>query len=370
MQISRNTTGMQAGLFVTADKQARDHCVVVVKGTFRTCATGEMTLASEQRPLLTVDEHYGAAETSCIRYECDFVLEKPLTDVVVVGKAVAPGGQPVSQLTVGLEIQGRLKEARVFGDRRWVRALGGWTASAPVPFTEMPLTLERAFGGQDDSRGPADVSVELDNLVGVGFNPHRPNKEVEGTALPNIERPQHCVRSPRDLPAPVGFGCLGRTSRARAKHAGTYDPRWLDEVYPYLPNDFDSRYFQSAPEDQRFVHFVGGERLRCVHMAAEASVTYAMPTLQVPVRFTFIDDVQERSGALDTVILEPHLGLATLVWRASVPLGKKLNALRDIRVGPRGADDHGVVGRRNGKPVFEGLDAAVRSLRQQRSEPR
>lgn len=370
MQISGNTTGMQAGLFVTADKQARDHCVVVVKGTFQTCATGEMSLAGEQRPLAAADEHYGAPETSCVRHECDFVLEKRFTDVVVVGKAVAPGGQPVSQLTVSLEIQGRTKDAIVFGERHWVRAIGGWSASPPVPFIEMPLTFDRAFGGQDDSRGPADVSVELQNLAGVGFHPHRANKEINGTPLPNIEHSKQRIRSPRDRPEPVGFGCLGRNWKDRSKHAGTYDQRWLDEIYPYLPEDFDSRYFQSAPEDQRFPHFVGGETIRCVHMAAEGVVTFVVPRIDVPVRFAFVDRIQDRSGVLDTVIVEPHLGLATLVWRASVPLGKKLNALQDIKVGPRDADADGVVGRRDGKPVFDGLDAAIRWRRQLRGEPR
>jgi hypothetical protein len=370
VQISSNTTGMQAGLFVTADREARDHCVVVVKGTFQTSVTGQMTLAGEQRPLVATDEHHGAPETSCVRYECDFVLEKPLTDVVVVGKAVAPGGRPVSQLNVCLQVQGRSKEALVFGERRWVRVLGGMTATPAAPFTEMPLTFDRAFGGQDDSRGPEDVAVEHRNLAGVGFHPHRTSKDIDGTLLPNIEHPAQRISSPRDRPEPVGFGCLGRTWKDRVKHAGTYDQRWLEETYPYLPGDFDSRYFQSAPEDQRFAHFVGGEVLRCVHMAATAQVTFVIPKIDVPVRFGFIDRVQERAGILDTVTLEPHLGLATLVWRASVPLGKKLTALQDIAMGPRSEGRDGVVGRRDGKPVFDSLDAAIRWRRQLRGEPR
>lgn len=370
VQISSNTTGMQAGLFVTADKQARDHCVVVVKGTFQTCATGQMTLAGEQRPLVAVDEHYGAPEASCVRHDCDFVLEKPSTDVVVVGKAVAPGGHPVAQLTVRLQVQDRTKSALVFGERRWVRAIGGWTATDPVPFTEMPLTFDRAFGGHDDSRGPGYLSVEQRNLAGVGFHPHRANKAIDGAPLPNVERAGQVIGSPRDRPEPVGFGCLGRTWQDRVKYAGTYDQRWLDEIYPYLPEDFDSRYFQSAPEDQRFDHFVGGEVLRCVHMANEPWVTFVIPKVDLAVRFGFIDRVEERAGVLDTVTLEPHVGLATLVWRASVPLGKKLNALQDIRVGPRSVDVDGAVGRRDGKPVFSGLDAALRWHRQLRGEPR
>src|SRR5262245_30666457 len=105
MQIVQNHLGMLAQLGVAADADARDHCVVVVKGTFQTNARGELRLAHEQQPILGADEHYGSPESTSIRYECEFALHKPFTDVVVVGKAVAPKGQPVSRIPVRLEIE-------------------------------------------------------------------------------------------------------------------------------------------------------------------------------------------------------------------------------------------------------------------------
>jgi hypothetical protein len=146
VQITRNTTGMLAAVTVTADKDARDYCVVVVKGTFVTSNSGAMELASEQTPFVYADEHYGDPESTSIRYESDFSLFKPLTDVVVVGKAVAPGGRPTEELAVSLEVQGSRKDVIVIGERRWVRAAGGVVASRPVPFAEVPLTFDRAFG--------------------------------------------------------------------------------------------------------------------------------------------------------------------------------------------------------------------------------
>ena len=107
MQISSNTTGMRADLCVQTDKSGRDHCVVVIKGTFSTGESGELKLAPAQRPLTYIDEYYGDPVTSTMAYECDFVLSKPLTDVLVVGKAVAPGGHPVTELPVRLEVDGR-----------------------------------------------------------------------------------------------------------------------------------------------------------------------------------------------------------------------------------------------------------------------
>ena len=84
---------MQSGLTLTADVDARDHCVVVIKGTFIADERGELRLASEQQPIVRSDEHYGDPASSPVRLECEFVLDKPATDVVVVGKAVAPGSR-------------------------------------------------------------------------------------------------------------------------------------------------------------------------------------------------------------------------------------------------------------------------------------
>src|SRR5687768_10569565 len=106
---------MAAGLFVTADTDARDHCVVVVKGTFRTDASGELTLAAEQHPPVTADQHHGDPAATSIRHACDFVLAKPMTEVIVVGKAVAPNRTPVERLMVRLEVQGRAKDALITG---------------------------------------------------------------------------------------------------------------------------------------------------------------------------------------------------------------------------------------------------------------
>jgi hypothetical protein len=367
MQISRNTTGMQAGISVAADKDARDYCVVVVKGTFTTSPRGELTLAEEQRPLIAADEHHGDPATTSIRYECDFSLEKPLTDVVVVGKAVSPSGQRVKQLGVRLEVQQRKKDLLVLGERRWIRSLGSVFPSNPVPFLEMPLTFERAFGGQDESRGPGCASVELRNPVGIGFHPHRSAVQIEGTPVPNLEHPDRMISSPRDRLDPIGLGSVGRAWAPRIAYAGTYDARWREERAPFLPTDFDLRYFQSAPTDQQFPHFRGGEQLRCINMASAPVVQYAIPSLRVPITFHFTDRTIEQLGVLDTVILEPHLTLAMLVWRARTPLGKKLNALQEISVGEHPVIRRGhPIGYRNGKPVFSGLDEAIRWLRKSR----
>ena len=367
MQITSNTTGMLAALAVAADPEARDHCVVVIKGTFQTDARGELQLCAEQQPLVMTDEHYGDPATTSVRYECDFALAKPRTDVIVIGKAVALHGRPVTKLPVRLEVQARVKELTVHGERRWVTMLGMLSKSDPEPFTEIPLTWDRAFGGSDDSRGPNRAEVELRNPVGVGFHPHRKNAAITGLPVPNIEPADKAVSSPRDRHTPAGLGCTGRAWQPRVALAGTYDERWRDERAPYLPADFDAGYFQCAPHDQQFPLFRGGERIRCVNMAECGVVDYAIPTLHVPLRFRFDDVDVECAAVLDTIVVEPHLLRAMLVWRASVPLRKKLTALKEILVGappPRAAGQP--VGYRDDKPGFARLSDATEWLRQRR----
>jgi len=266
-------------------------------------------------------------------------------------------------------VAGRNKDLIAVGERRWVRAAGGLVASPPVPFTSMPLRYDRAFGGRDDTRGPGRIATERRNLVGVGFHRHRPAAAIDGQPLPNLEHPRDRITGPRDRPAPVGMGVVGRAWTPRADHAGTYDERWLDQLAPHLPLDFDERYHQAAPVDQQVPHLRGGEVIRCVHMARAPVVTYRIPSLEVPVEFRFRDRSETRAGVLDTVILQPHLATAMLLWRASVPLGKKPGELREIHVGPAPLPPEAfIIGHRDGKPVFRGLSAALRWIAQRREQ--
>src|SRR6266542_6610715 len=94
MQITNNTTDMIAELTVPTDKDGRDHCVVVVKGTFSIGQDGKATLAKNQEPFVYADVHYGDPGTTSIKYECDFASFKPKTDVIVNGHAYSPTGKP------------------------------------------------------------------------------------------------------------------------------------------------------------------------------------------------------------------------------------------------------------------------------------
>ncbi len=364
LQITSNTTGMQAALTLTADPSGRDFCLVVIVGTFITDESGRLSLDAAQVPPRSTDEHYGDPTTTPVRYECDFVLEKPVTDVVVVGKAVAPDGVPVRDLPVRLELPGRAKDIVVHGERRFVKTFGQLRPSEAAPFVEMPLTFDRAFGGMDDSRGPDRVEVEARNLVGVGFHPLRSGAEIEGLPVPNLESPYSPIGSPRKRYEPVGLGVIARNWQPRLGYAGTYDQDWRDRHAPYLPPDFNPLFHQFAPTDQQLRELRPGDRIRCVHMARQPVVSYVIPEIEVPVRFRSVSADSHRRGRLDGVILEPHLRRAQLVWRCAVPVGKRPSDMREINIGafPR----TGPVASRAGKPVFRNLDDTIQAIRARR----
>jgi hypothetical protein len=357
MQVTSNTTGMQASLAVSTDKDARDHCVVVVKGTFTIGNDGKTTLAQEQEPLVYADVHHGDPGDSSVKYECDFAPFKPRTDVLVNGNAYAPQERLVREMVVSLEIGRAKKEVRVVGDRQWERAFFGLKPSSATPFVKMPLIYERAFGGSDHThRDPKKQGTELRNPVGVGFHVNSDTKMIKGKPLPNLENPRFPVNSWSDTPPPTGFGHLGRGWQPRIKFAGTYDDQWVKDQFPFLPADFDEQYFQAAPSDQQVPYLIGGEVVRCFNMSVSGTLVFAVPEIEVPVVFRFRDREVKPEVRLDTLVIEPDYSRILLAWRTSVPLGRKLNALREILVGSQPSPP---TPRESGKLHFDSINDLV-----------
>lgn len=334
MQISTNTTGMLSGLTIFTDKEGRDHCVVVVKGTFSVQPDGQVVLAEEQQPLVYADQHYGDPGSTSIQYECDFAPSKPRADVIVNGFAIAKNENPVQEMLVGFQLGSVKKIIKVFGDRVWDRGITGLHPSDPEPFIKMPLIYENAFGGSDQtSDDPKQWGFELRNLVGVGFYLGNEFGSVMGKPMPNLEDTRQPINAWSDKPAPAAFGGLARGWNPRIKFAGTYDRHWLDQRFPFLPEDFDHQYFQSAPADQQFPYFKGGEVVRCANMTYEGSFSFTIPRLEVPITYHFRDRNVTTEPNLDTLIVEPDQYRFIATWRTTIPLGRKIHNLREITVG-------------------------------------
>jgi len=329
-----NVSRLAAGIAVPTDKHGYEHLLVAVKGTFTirpdgTCAPAEVPL-----PMTYADVFHGEPGLSSIRHECDFALRKPSCDVVLNGHAYAPGGEPVPQLDATLEVGPVRKTVRVFGDRAWEGGiLRRFVATRPQPFTKMPLLYERAFGGSDQlDPDPKNHGHELRNLVGVSYH-RRKRDEIAGTPLPNLEDPARPVNSPTDTPPPMAFGFVCRNWQPRLSYAGTYDQRWLDEKFPFLPDDFDDRHHQGTAEDQQCPHLRGGERVRLTNLTPEGLLEFDLPTTGIVGRMVWTGYEEDLRGVLDTVVLEPDERRVVLVWRLSARVRGKLTRLSEVRIG-------------------------------------
>ena len=325
---------LEIGTTIATDKEGHEHVLVVGKGTFDILHDGSCVLAKMQRALVRADEYYGEPGLSSVRYESDFALRKPRTDVILNGAAYAPKGKPSGRVDVTLRLQNINKTIRVYGDRKWRRnVLFRLSPSRPEPFQMLPIVYERAFGGVDqNSKGKDKPFFELSNLVGVGFH-YRKNRKIKGSRLPNLEYPRYPIRSPKDKPPPAGFGFISRNWKPRVSYAGTYDQAWLDERFPFLPPDFQDKYFQGAPEDQTCSYLRGGELVSLSNLTPEGQFTFRLPEMDVPVKLLYRSHDVDVPSVLDTVIIEPEVRQCLLVWRASTRLEGKLHHLHQVWVG-------------------------------------
>jgi hypothetical protein len=327
-----NKTPFKANLLLLPDPSGVDTLFTVVKATFTIAA--RPALADEQVQIVLADEHYGDAATTSIRVPSDVCLGKPATDVLLSGAAYAPGGAPTWQMDVSLSVGPIAKIARVFGDRVWDTSGGIGNVSWVAPFTRMPLVWGRAFGGRDlTSKGP---TAEPRNPVGAGFHASGGSKPLQGAPLPNVEDPAFLVTSAGSTPQPAGFAPIAAHWEPRKQFAGTYDEVWQKTRAPYLPADFDARFFQLAPPGLIVPGYLtGGETVELRGLTPEGLLRFTLPAFRVTVVHRIEGREEERSGCLDTVSIEPDEKRFTLVWRTSLRCDKKALKISNVSVDAR-----------------------------------
>ncbi len=336
-----NTTRMAAGYNMGLEPSGRELLVVVIKGTFVLPKSGEQVrLADEQLPLIMSDTFTGEPGFSAPVYEVDFAPRKRSCDVLLVGHARARHGRQVTRLRAGLRVGPMEKVFNVVGDRVWQAGLSGITASAPLPFTAKLVSYDTAFGGADrNSEDESEHDAFLPNPVGRGWHKHLKNAWVDGKPLPNTEELGKAVGFPGDNYKPMSLGPLGRGWPQRARYAGTYDQQWLDDVFPFLPEDFDERYYQAAPENQQVPLPKGPMEVVLNGFTADGVRQFMLPHFEAPVHvFPKRGEREFHSGTLDTIVFEPDIERLTMTWRVTRPLKKSIFEIAQVRVGIQGRE--------------------------------
>lgn len=336
-----NATRMVAGYTMGLEPSGRELLVVVIKGTFVLPKNGEpVRLHDEQLPLVMADTFSGEPGFSAPVLEIDFAPRKHACDVLLVGHARAPEGREVTRLRAGIRVGPMEKAFDVVGDRVWQAGLTGISASSPQPFTEKLVSYDTAFGGADRySQDESEHDAYLPNPVGRGWHKHLKNAWVDGTPLPNTEEIGKSVSFPSDKHKPMAMGPIGRGWPQRARYAGTYDQRWLDDVFPFLPKDFDERYYQAAPEDQQMPLPKGPMEVMLCGFTADGPRQFVLPHFEAPIHvFPKRGLREDLIGTLDTIAFEPDQGRFTVSWRLARPLKKSMHEIAQVLVGRKGLE--------------------------------
>jgi hypothetical protein len=369
-----NPTKLLAGYTMGTAPDGRESLVVVAKGTYTIPDREDQPpcLAEEPMPLVMTDEFTGEPGFSATLYENDFAPRKPRCDVLLNGSAYAPGGKPAERVQVGLQVGALTKSFNVVGNRVYKAGALYMTTTNPEPFTVMPISYDNAFGGVDRSNeDPARHRWYLLNHAGVGFHVDTSAKALNDKPLPNTEEVGHPVSKPNGNYKPMAFGPVGRSWQPRIRWAGTYDKKWLDAKCPLLPDDFDERYFQSAPDDQQTAYPKGDEEVVLSNLTPHGRTVFRLPErLRLPVVFFLrAGEPKELPAVVDTVVLEPDKKRFLLVWRVRLPLRRNVFEVTEVAVG-RTARHWQRLRRRveeeTGKRRFKSLAGLVRWARRSR----
>jgi hypothetical protein len=207
------------------------YAVVIMKATYQRQPDGRLVPAEDPMPITgdPVETEYGILNG-------DVFLRKVGADLCVLGTMRL--GRKVRETTVTITCGDFSHRLRIHGDRAWVPTGLGETLvpSAPVPFSEMPLTYGRAYGGIATSNGLETPCP--DNPIGRGYYLSR--EQAQGKLLPNIESATAApIRAWNDQLEPAGWAPYFMSWGLRARRSVALDPKTgtLTNVSPSVFNN-------------------------------------------------------------------------------------------------------------------------------------
>jgi len=309
----------------------------------RTCVR-----APEDQPINPGEVFWDTPMNSSVRMESDFVPYKLQTDVVLIGRAHAPGGQPTQSCLVSLLVGEHCKQIQVTGDRRaqFTAKDSDPVFTDPEPFTDMDLRYERAYGGTDVFSDKSTVYPYPRNPLGRGFAVLNTPEAVNELPLPNLEDPNDPLTPQRlciaeyakwvDQPQPMGFGWFPKVWQPRCLLAGILPcdrateqelraayaklvPADQREAYVKhgLP-DMDFRFFNGASAGLSLPFLQGGEVVRADNLCPEGRLDFALPLDTPRIGLDIGSGIEVPEVVLQTVQIRMQDRQVDLVWRGAV----------------------------------------------------
>lgn len=293
----------------------------------------------------------------------DFWPFKRQPEFAVQGQAHAPDGKAVTGITVSAAVGQREKRVAVFGDRRvtWLDT-GRVRFEPPEPFTAMPLTWDRAYGGLDWRTPPPEPITDADQLMmqvdHPGLYPRNPwgrgylvqPEPVDDFFLPNLEDPADLltperlvVGDPRQWwrqPLPWCFDWVSVAMFPRFVYLGLGADAWfpapdgapLPEIERGLLRADWRRYYSNGPEPhprlrQEASHGLVldasplGQPVELVGMHPEhLQLAFTLPGKIPSITFRLEGRSEPAAPRLHHVVCYPDRELVTLTYGAIVDL--------------------------------------------------
>lgn len=281
---------------------------VICKATFD-LQPEESPLAAEQDEPLANDEYWNDSPQGSLRLASDYVPFKRGADVLVIGSAYAPRILPEWPFRARLQVDEKIdKIIDIHGDRVWTK--DEKLIESPCP-PRISLRWERAGGGPGTEN---PVGVFPVHMLEIG----QPRK------VPNFEPPRARLARPSDIIPPAGFGPIAPFWPQRKNlidpSEGDWDPaRWSEKP---LASHVDASFFQVAPLDQRLEQLTGDERIQLENLhphhsrfSTRLAPIFPRAVIQKSNKVTLDLDLRR-----DTLVIDTDRAVATLTWRASIPL--------------------------------------------------
>lgn len=315
--------------------------VLAVHGTFRLKTDGTRAdLNQEQSPLVMADTYWDAPENSSLKFETDLVIAKKRSDIHIIGTAHTPNGAPRKHWQASIRVGKLQKKLELHGPTKWLNGMTSWHRSKVEPITQLPLRYEYAYGGthqwdshvNPDKRQPPHQDER--NPIGLGhYNPWKlSGKEPYPAAQILASGAIGFIDSMSKLHSVEGFGPISRWWQSRAQYAGTYDDAWKDKIWPYLPDDFDFAFYNSAHPDMQYPGYLeGNEALELTGMLPNSQSRSSSANPEGTVRtalggYELVVVAEDEAGMLhkhsprlDTVTIDLDSLLIHHTWRLTLP---------------------------------------------------
>jgi hypothetical protein len=317
-QVKTNTDFSAQGYFIR-DRAGAEHWVAALRASFSINAGGLVKIAETQDPVLLAPV-YADDEAGELKSESDIAPFRPKPDFVLCGMACLADMAAARALEASLSIGAMTKRAAVTCPRILRKRDGALSVEQGDPFGGIELTWRNSLGGADLLPKPGEeAQTQWANPVGRGWTKRwRDLPDGADIMLPMIENASDRIQPGRPLPAPFGFGAVQPHWLPRRQYAGTYGDAWQKGRAPLLPDDFDDRFYQSAPADQQ-LDLKGGEQVSAVNLHPDGAFSFRLPQIILEASTRIGREKHETRLRLISVELDTAAKSLAMVWNTLVP---------------------------------------------------